>query len=104
MYTPGWGIVTLCEVPVAGTVMVFTSIVYPLEGAGDGAIQVTSTVARLICSAVKSVTGAPNNRKQQSNTTACVRCLSYTISKMAIFSEGVLTLVNQIPGGHFSHI
>jgi hypothetical protein len=61
--TPGWDVVTVCEVPAVVSLILaeVTVTVYPLEGAGDGAVQVTSTVVRPVCSALKSVTGAPIN-------------------------------------------
>ena len=61
MYTPSWGTVTLSEVPAVFSLMFAETTVttYPLEGAGNGAVQVTSIVVRLVCSALKLVTGAP---------------------------------------------
>ena len=59
MYTPGWGIVTVYDVPVVVplTPIEETVTTYPLEEAEDGGVQVTSTAVRLICSALKSFTG-----------------------------------------------
>ena len=59
--TPGWDIVSVCEVPEAVSIIFAEAIVtrYPLGGVGDGAIQVTSTSVSAVCSASKSVTAPP---------------------------------------------
>jgi hypothetical protein len=61
---PGWDIITVNEVLVVVSLVLAEATVtrYPREGVGDGAVQVTSTVAAPVCSATKSVTTAePTN-------------------------------------------
>jgi hypothetical protein len=49
----------VCEVAVVVSLLAEATVTrYPREGVGDGAVQVTSTVAAPVCSAAKSVTAA----------------------------------------------
>ena len=60
MCTPGWDIVTLCEVPEVVSLIFAEATVtrYPLGGTGDGAVQMTC-VSLCVLSALKSFTAPP---------------------------------------------
>ena len=59
--TPGWDIIRICRFPEAVSLILAGATVtwYPLGGAGDGVVQVTSTSVTAVCSASRSVTAPP---------------------------------------------